>query len=123
MKLSDYRGEEAIDLLADLLGPVVKIYNDEEFRDAVSEKSSNLEIVQLLLKRHKKEVLYMMALIDKEDPETYSPSIFGLPMKLIEIMNIPEMRLLFMSQGQKNASVNSGSATENTEDHEESISS
>lgn len=119
MKLSDYKGEEAIDLLADLLTPIVTIYNDEEFRKAVDEQKTNLEIVQLLLKMHKKEVLLMMALIDQEDPETYEPSIFGLPYKLMEIMNMPEVSMLFLSQGQKEGLENSGSATENTEEPKE----
>lgn len=119
MKLSDYRGEEAIDLLADLLDPVSVILTDTEFRDAVGKKKTNLQIVQLLLKRHKKEVLLMMALIDQEDPETYKPSIFGLPLKLMEILNMPEMSLLFMSQGQTTESGPSGSAMESIEEAED----
>lgn len=122
MKLSDYKGGEAIDLLADLLTPIVNIYQDEEFRDALEEKKSNLEIVQLLLKSHKEDVLYMMALIDQEDPATYEPSIFGLPMKLLEIMQMPEVSMLFTLRGQKQKSENSGSATESTEEPGEVIS-
>jgi hypothetical protein len=114
MKLSDYKGEEGIDLLADLLGPIVEIYNDKDFRDAVARSKSNLEIVQLLLKQHKKEVLYMMARIDKEDPETYEPSFFGLPMKLLEIIKMPEVAMLFSLQSQRIDNESSGSATENT---------
>lgn len=116
MKLSDYKGEDAIDLLADLLTPITNIYNDVDFREAVKEKKTNLEIVQLLLKSHKKDVLLMMALIDQEDPESYEPSIFGLPYKLMEIMNMPEVAMLFTSQGQKKTSKSSGSATESIEE-------
>ena len=123
MKLSDYKGGEAIDLLADLLTPIVNIYQDETFRDALDEKKSNLEIVQLLLKSHKEDVLYMMALIDQEDPATYEPSIFGLPMKLLEIMQMPEVSMLFTLRGQKIESENSGSATESIEEPAEVTSS
>lgn len=118
MKLSDYRGEDGIDLLADILPDVIKIYENKDFRNAVENSKNNLEIVRILLKMNKKEILHMMAMIDQEDPETYNPSIFGLPFKLIEIMKMPEISMLFSLQSQKNDNGNSGSATENTEEAE-----
>mgnify|MGYP003571249106 CR=1 FL=1 len=119
MKLSDYKGTDGIDLLADLLDPLSVILTDEEFRVAISKETKRLKIVQLLLKTHKKEILEILALIDQEDPETYNPSIFVLPMKLMDILSMPEINMLFMSQGQNEKSESSGPATESTEGAEE----
>lgn len=119
MKLSDYKGEDGIDLLADLLPDIIKIYENKDFCEAVENSKNNLEIVQILLKMNKKEILHMMAMIDQEDPETYNPSFFGLPFKLIEIMKMPEIAMLFSLQSQKIDNENSGSATENIEEPEE----
>lgn len=118
MKLSDYKGEDGIDLLADLLPDIIKIYENKDFREAVENSKNNLEIVRILLKMNKKEILHMMAMIDQEDPETYNPSIFGLPLKLMEIMKMPEIAMLFSLQSQKIDNESSGSATENTKEAE-----
>ncbi len=123
MNLSDYKGMDGIDLIADLLGPLSVIANDTEFRKSIKNMSNNLEIVQALLRSHKREILEMMAYIDREDVETYEPDIFELPFKLMDIVKMPQIKILFISQSQRKEQESSGSATGNTEDHEELISS
>lgn len=115
MKIYEITGEAAIDLLADIMEPMVEIVSDEEIRKAAEKGTNNLRLVQMILKKKKKEVLKIMALIDQEDPETYAPNIFVLPKRLLELLSLPEMRSLFFSQGQKNEGEHSGSVSENTE--------
>ena len=116
MKLSDIRGEEAIEALADLIDPLTEILGDNEVGLALRNKN-NLFAVKHALKNHKKAVITMLAILDGEDPNTYSPSILTLPVKLLEVFNDKELGILFQSQGQMKTS--SGSAMGNTQDHAE----
>lgn len=119
MKISEYKGEEAIELIADILEPLTVILQNDEIRGIASKGAGNLELVRAILKHGKKEVLEILAIIDGENPETYQPNIFVLPKRLIELFSQPEMRELFISQAQKKDDIHSGSATENIEVVEE----
>ena len=112
MKISDLKGEKALDVLADIMEPLVTIVGDPEIQKATKE-TNNLGIVQKILKTHKKEVLQVLAIVDQEDPETYEPNILVLPTRLLELFSMPEIRRLFTSQGPKTDGESSGSATEN----------
>lgn len=115
MKLADYKGEDAIELLADIIDPLTGILGNEEIRKVAEEGANNLKLVKTILKHGKKEVLEIMAIIDKENPKTYKPNIFALPIRLLELFSQPEMRMLFISQAQTTDGEPSGSAMANTE--------
>lgn len=119
MKLAEYTGEDAIELLADIIEPLAEILQDKEIATAVENGSTRIKLAQMILKRHKRKVLEVMAAIDREDVENYKPNIFVLPMRLVELLSQPEMKELFLSQGQMNIGEPSGSATANTEVPEE----
>ena len=112
MKLSDIKGEKAIEVLADLLEPVTEIMADKEVV-ALVRSGQKVKGISAALKNHKKACLTILALTDGEDPATYSPSILSIPMKGLELLNDPELISLFSSQSQKDKTF-SGSATENT---------
>lgn len=114
MRLSEFEGEEALDLLADLLDPFAEIMTDKE----VSEKyrgNNRTGAVKAAIKGHKRAVIEILARLDKKDPDEYRVTVFTLPMKLLEIFNDPDLVNLFQSQGQTSEEASSGSATENTE--------
>jgi hypothetical protein len=113
MKLSDIKGEKALDVLADLLEPAAEIMGDKEV-EAAYNSGQVLKAVKVAIKNHKKAVLNVLAITEGEDPETYQPNVFSLPAKLLEILNDPEIMGLFSWQGQTEKT-SSGSATENTE--------
>lgn len=117
MRLSDYRGEDAIELLADIIEPASEIFGDTEFRDAVRGGASKVSIVKMVLKKHKKEVLHIMATIDGEDPDEYMPNVLTLPVKLIDMLNDEEFMQLFQLQGQTEVDASSGSAMGSTEEN------
>lgn len=101
MKLSDYKGEAALDLLADLMEPVVEIIGDDKFKDMVRGGEDKLKIAKHLLKGHKRSILTVMALVDGQDPNTYEPNVLSIPLKLMELINDPDIVELFTMQGQK----------------------
>lgn len=116
MKLSEYRGEDALDVLADLVEPAIEIMGDKEFVQAYRDRKIP-KAVKTAIKNHKKSVLEIMAATEREDVEEYAKkvNVFTLPAKLIELLNDKEVISLFTSQGQTDSSESFGSATENTE--------
>lgn len=114
MKLSDYKGEEALDLIVELLDPITKIMSDKQVAEAY-QKVSKLEAIKIAIKNHKTEVIEILAILDGEDPEEYEVNIFTLPVKILQILNDPELIKLFGSQGQTGGAKSSGSVLENIE--------
>ena len=113
-KLSDIKGEKALDVLAELIEPAAEIFADPEIERVMKRKrSKKLDVAKVIIKNHKKAILHIMAVIDEEDPKEYSPSLIDIPMKIIDILNDPAFSDFFASQGQKQESASSGSATEN----------
>ena len=111
MKLSDIKGERAIDTLAELIDPISDIAQDESVVSLVN-SGQKLKAVKALLKRHKRSVITIMALLNEENPETYEPKLFQLPVMVLEILNDPDLADLFPSgDGVKS----SGSPMGNTE--------
>jgi hypothetical protein len=98
MKLSDIKGERALDVLADMIEPVSEILGDKEIAGILQAGKAPAKAIKLALKNHKRAVLDMMAAIDGEDPKTYQPSIFVLPKRLLDLLNDPEVQRLFSSQ-------------------------
>ena len=112
MKLSDYKGEDALEILADLIEPAAEIFGDKEFSRLY--KGKRIEAVKYALKNKPKAVIAMLAVLDREDPETYKPGLLTIPMRLLEILNDPELVSLFTSQAQNADKTSSASVMENT---------
>lgn len=115
MKLSDYKGTEALEVLADLIEPAMEIMADQAVVAAARE-GKMARAVSAAIRNHKDAVLTVMAVLEREDPAEYAEkvNILTLPKNLLAILNDPEMQALFQSQGQKEAPKPSGSASENT---------
>ena len=120
MRLSDYKGEEALDVLADIIEPVTLILGDKEIQELAKGKNvPPIKFVKPMLKNHKKEILEILARLENEPIEEYKEkvNILTLPTAILELINDPEIQNLFHSQGQTQVTslASSGSATENTE--------
>lgn len=100
MKLSEIKGEKAIEVFADLLEPVGAILSDNEIAELIRKDSPKLEIIQRMLKKHAKEVVQMMAVIDDVPVEEYEVNFVTLPAKLIELFNDEALTQVFRSQSQ-----------------------
>lgn len=110
--MRDLRGEDALDALADMLIPLSVIFKDKNIVNAFR-SGDTITAAKIALKEYKKEVLECMAILDGENPETYNPGIMVLPVRLLEILNSPELTLLFPSPRPKSLPAFSGRATEN----------
>ena len=114
MKLSEYQGEAALDLLADLIEPAGEIMSDKEIGEVF--KKNRFKAIGLAIKNHKKSVMQILATLDGVPVEEYKCNVFSLPVKILELLNDPEMIQLFQYQGQTGDANSSGSASENTEE-------
>lgn len=115
MKLSEYKNEDALDLLADLLEPIGNISSDKAFIATIN-KSTRFEIAQYLLKNHKEDIITILARISGQKREEYSANAMQMLSQLLEVVNDKEFVDFFQSQGLKAIGASSGSVMENTEE-------
>lgn len=125
MRLSDFKGEEALDVLADIIEPMTFILADEEIqkmRKEAAEKKINLPYIKFVapaIKNHKPEIIQVLARLQNQTVEEYKAglSLATLPMQVLEFINDPEIQKFFTSQSQspETPSASSGSVTESTE--------
>lgn len=95
MKLSEIKGEKALDVLADIIEPITAICLDEEIQSMVKSKVPTIKMAKPIIKNHKKEIVEVLAILDGENPETYEVNVLTLPIKLMELLNDPAFKKLF----------------------------
>ena len=114
MKLSEYQGEAALEILADLIEPAGEIMSDKEIGEVF--KENRFRAIGLAMKNHKKAVMQILSTMDGVPVEEYKCNVFTLPVKILELFNDPDIIQLFTYQGQTGDANSSGSASENTEE-------
>lgn len=106
--------EEALDLFADLIEPAVEIISDKRI-EMMYKSGNKIAAIKQAIKCHKSAVIEILSLIDGIPKEEYKVSVIALPIKLMNLINNPELEELFTGQSQKETAY-SGSATENIEE-------
>lgn len=114
MKLSEYQGEAALDILAELIEPAGEFMSDKEIGEVF--KENRFKAIGLAIKNHKKAVMQILAAMDGVPVDEYKCNVFSLPVKILELLNDPELVQLFTYQGQTGDANSSGSASENIGD-------
>lgn len=118
MKYKEFEGEKALDVLADLIEPAAEIMSDQNVAKQ-ARAGNRIAAVKAAIKDHKQSVIYMLAVLNDEDPKTYKPKLLTLPVMLLEILNDPDIASLFTSASQNEDGTASGSALVNTGEKEE----
>lgn len=93
-KLSEIRGENALDVLADLLEPVSEIFTDNEFINKIR-GGEKMAACTLALRNHKSAVLRILAILEGVSPEEYNPSLAEIPVLLLQLLNDPDVVAVF----------------------------
>lgn len=115
-KLSDYKDEQAIELWADLLDPLVEIFKDQRIIDAFRSGKPTIVLAQEMVKSHANEVSKMLLTVDPT-PLNGLNILIRLVGVLNELTEDPTLSDFFgLSAAVKKQETSSGSATENTED-------
>lgn len=94
-KLSEYRDEEALDLIADLVEPVAALVQDKDFAEAFD--GNKAAAVRIAIKNHKAEVLQILARLENVPVADYHCDVFTLPARLFEILTDENLLAVFTS--------------------------
>lgn len=113
-KISDFKNEEALDLLVRIIDPAVALMQDQEAVAKLYKKGTQLEGVKDLIGKHKKEVIELLAAIEGVPADEYEFNALMIPIRLLEILNDKELVAFFTAQQNLASNGSSGDATENT---------
>ena len=113
MKLSEFKDDAALDLIADIIEPATEILADPAIKDAFSH--SKLAAIKVAIKNHKSAIKEIIARLDGKMPEECHLTALSLPVKLLTLLNDPELQQLFTLSGQTEGENACSSASENTE--------
>lgn len=116
MRLSEIKGEKALDVIVELIDPLVEIVQDKTVRESAN--GDRTQFIKAIISNHKQSILHIMAVLEDKDPATYEPSLIDIPNKLIELTNDSDFAQLFFTQAQRVEQTVSFSATANTEESE-----
>jgi len=101
MRLSDFKDDEALEVLADILEPTATILADEEIQKMRDAKANRIKIVAYVIRHHKQSIIEILARLDNTPVEEYHINAVTLPLKLLELINDPEVQILFTQQSQE----------------------
>lgn len=114
-KLSDYKGEDALELWDRLLDPLSAIIGNPEIKAIVRSGKNKLEIARALLRVQRKEIVEILLMIDPEPIDGLN-IVSRLISLLSEIGQNDEVKAFFGYAAQvKQDSVSSDSHMENIE--------
>ena len=120
MKLSDIKGEKALEVLGDIIEPICEIAADDGIKKVKERKGAkNVDVAAYIIKQHRHAVISILASVNLKSYEEYLEEInlVKLPMDVLELINDPQVLHLFQLQSQNPTEDSFGSATENTEAH------
>lgn len=97
MKLSDFKDEKAIEVVADLLEPIFNIISNAENAKAANE--GTLKFAAAILKNSKHDVMTMLAVLDDKDPEMYHCTAVTVLQDVMIMLSDDDLLQLFGLQG------------------------
>lgn len=94
-KLSEIKGEEALDVMAEILVPITDIVQDEDVRAGF--ETNVAKCVSIALKNHKESIIDIFTAINgKPKEETLAEiDLLTLPSYMIDVLNEPQVQALF----------------------------
>lgn len=119
-RLQDIKGEEALDVLADILEYVVMLTQNDKVREIIENKGfRHVDSIKTLIKEGKNEIIHIMAAIDGKSYDEFLESfdLLTLPVMLYQTFDDEALQAVFLSQAQTTEETSSGLATENIEEN------
>lgn len=107
MKLSEIKGEKAVEVIADLIEPITNIASDAENLKLTNNKRNDGETIRdagirvfkdripVLLKTHKADILKILNVMNDCDPEEMS--VVSIINSVAELVNDKDFMSLFLS--------------------------
>lgn len=119
MKLSDFKDEEALDVLADLVEPATRIFSNKKLLTAINNGKNKLELAKIAIQSNKREVLEMLAILSGKPREEFHCTIPSILKQFTEMLADEELLDFLSSVEQTKETLDSISASENTEAKEQ----
>lgn len=121
MKISDFKGEKALDFIGDIIEPASKIFSDDVVRSLFtpeknSEKKTKAAVTKHICKNYPAETIEILAALEEVEPEKYEGNPVTIAMQVFEILNDPDLMSVFTSSEQKTEKKSSGSAAGSSEE-------
>lgn len=112
--------DQNLDLFADLMEPLAEILTDEAVTTAFKgEGGKPIKAVKAAIKGHHRAIVEILAALEGVEPDEYIvPPPAALLVKVVNLINDPDVQSLFTLQGQSDLAASSGSATETTQEKE-----
>ena len=114
-KLSDFKDEQAIVVVAQLLEPIMTILTNPENRKFKDEQSG-FKMFSGFLANSPQAMMQVFAILSEKDPENYHCDAIEVTQNLMTLVSDSRLFELFTSQGQTGDATSSGSASENIEE-------
>lgn len=111
MRLSEFKDEKAIEVVADLLEPIYNIVSNS--KNAEAKDKGVLPFAAAMLKNSAKDVMAMLAILDDKDPKEYHCNAATVLGDIVNMLSDDELLQLFGLQSETLTSA--GSASANTE--------
>lgn len=114
-KLSDFKDEKAIVVVAQLLEPIMTIVTNPangKFKD----EQNGFKMFSGFLSNSPKSMMQIFAILSEQDVDTYHCDGVEVTKNLMTLVSDSRLIELFTSQGQTGDAISSGSASENTEE-------
>lgn len=115
MKLSEFKGEDALDVLADIISPATEIINDAEVKAMYKERNL-AKCCEIILKKHREAAIAILSATRQETPEEYlkKVTVFSVPLHLAELISDDVLLSFFLPAPVMKEAESSGDVTENT---------
>ena len=111
MKLSEFKGEKAFEVVAAIMTPIAKIMKSDVMQNATVH--SRMELAQLLLKADTGAVREILAILSDKVLGEYECTATTLMYDIMALVADDDFTALFISPGQKREEKPSRSASEN----------
>ena len=115
MRLSDFKDEKGVEIVAKLLVPVCMIAANPANAKAKAVCKNKLEFASAMLQNNPSEVMTMLAILADEDPAEYYCTGATVMIGLLEMLADEEVMQLFGLQSKMTGQTCSGSQSETTE--------
>jgi hypothetical protein len=127
-KLTEFKDDEAMDVLAGLIEPASHLFKNKEFvlnirgNKEKGIKPDRIKAIDIAINEHRKDVVKIMAVLNQTPVEDFHYDLFTLPKMLLDIFNDEELISFFHYRAEMNSEASSGSVTENTEEIQDTSS-
>lgn len=127
-KLSEFKDDEAMDVLVEILEPATNLIKNAKFKLAIRGdkekkiKPNRMEAIKIAITDNRKDIVKIMAVLNETPVEDFHYSLLTLPQMVMELFNDKELIDFFQYRGETVSQTPSGSAMENTEESQSTSS-